>query len=49
LNLLAEPDRIVDRGIEWRHLASFASRKAPGPRLGVVGGADQARPTSWRL
>ncbi len=36
--MIAKPDRIFDRDIEWRHLASFASRKAPGPRLGVVSG-----------
>lgn len=34
--MIAKPDRIFDRDVEWRQLAAFAAR--PGAQLGVVSG-----------
>ncbi|MCO5966932.1 ATP-binding protein [Actinoallomurus soli] len=36
--MIAKPDRVFDRGFEWRHLAGFVSRKPYRHQFGVVRG-----------
>jgi AAA+ ATPase superfamily predicted ATPase len=38
VTLLAKPDRIFDRDVEWAELARFAADERPGATLGVVSG-----------
>ncbi|WP_406038899.1 ATP-binding protein [Micromonospora sp. NBC_00898] len=38
MSLLAKPDRIFDRDVEWAELARFAADERPGATLGVVSG-----------